>query len=173
MKTISLSSALPAITDTIVINGYSQTGASANTLATGNDAVLNIVLNGSALGAGANGITLAAGLMKYCDWMVIGGFNQYGLSLNSSNNVIAGNFIGTNASGTAGNGNGHGVYISDVSGNTIGGTTTASRNVISGNPLGYLSGEPPELGIAFKELHRHQLFGWGYCEHELWRLDYR
>ncbi len=52
VKTINLASALPAISDTIVINGYSQNGASANTLAIGNNAVLNIVLNGSGAGVG-------------------------------------------------------------------------------------------------------------------------
>jgi CSLREA domain-containing protein len=40
VKTISPASALPTVTETVTINGYTQSGASANTLATGNDAVL-------------------------------------------------------------------------------------------------------------------------------------
>ncbi len=41
--------------------------------------------------------------------------------------------IGLNAAGTAAIANSHGVFISNVSNNTIGGTTAAARNVISGN----------------------------------------
>src|SRR5688500_15809487 len=56
--TIALGSALPAVTDQVTINGYSQPGSSANTLATGNDAVLDIILNG---GTNAfHGLTLSA-----------------------------------------------------------------------------------------------------------------
>ncbi|MBA3551870.1 MAG: hypothetical protein H0W27_03220 [Actinobacteria bacterium] len=42
VKTISPASPLPAITDPVTIDGYTQPGASPNTLATGNDAVLKI-----------------------------------------------------------------------------------------------------------------------------------
>src|SRR5438128_863891 len=48
-------------------------------------------------------------------------------------NVVVGNYLGTNAAGTAATANGNaGVGISS-SNNTIGGTTAADRNVISGN----------------------------------------
>ena len=47
--------------------------------------------------------------------------------------LVQGNFIGTDAAGTAGLGNGEsGIYIGSV-GNTIGGPSSAARNVISGN----------------------------------------
>src|SRR5262249_31082534 len=50
------------------------------------------------------------------------------------NNLVAGNFIGTNASGTVSLGNTIGVLVDQgASGNLIGGTTAAARNVISGN----------------------------------------
>ena len=57
---------------------------------------------------------------------------------NASDNVVAGNLIGTNAAGTAALGNGwYGVDIEGpTTGNTIGGTAAAARNVISGNALG-------------------------------------
>src|SRR6185503_12156182 len=50
-------------------------------------------------------------------------------------NVVRGNFIGTDKNGTAALGNsGSGVCISiSTSNNTVGGTTAAERNVISGN----------------------------------------
>lgn len=50
VKTISPASPLPTITEAVTINGYSQPGASANTLAVGNNAVLKIQLNGSGRG---------------------------------------------------------------------------------------------------------------------------
>ena len=59
--------------------------------------------------------------------------------LHSTGTKITGNLIGTNAVGTAAVGStGQGVFIygSDASGNTIGGTTTAERNVISGTGFG-------------------------------------
>ncbi len=49
-------------------------------------------------------------------------------------NIISGNYIGTDASGTADRGNaGDGVYIGWSQDNTIGGDTEDERNVISGN----------------------------------------
>src|SRR5438128_2062733 len=48
-STDTLASALPAITDPVVIDGYTQPGASPNTLADGDNAVLRIVLDGSLL----------------------------------------------------------------------------------------------------------------------------
>ena len=52
-----------------------------------------------------------------------------------SNNSVRGNFIGLNAAGTAGVSNTFdGIYlINGASGNTLGGTSPGSRNVISGN----------------------------------------
>lgn len=55
---------------------------------------------------------------------------------NSSNNLIQGNLIGTNAAGTAALANGNsGIDIDGGTDNTIGGTTAGARNVISGNTL--------------------------------------
>jgi hypothetical protein len=52
----------------------------------------------------------------------------------ATGNLIQGNFIGTDNTGTKALGNSiNGVEIRDVSGNTIGGTTAAARNVISSN----------------------------------------
>ncbi len=60
-----------------------------------------------------------------------GVFIQSGVSMP---NVVRGNFIGTNATGTADLGNTQdGVKVMNSTGNTIGGTTPSARNVISGN----------------------------------------
>jgi hypothetical protein len=61
-----------------------------------------------------------------------------GLSITTDSNVVEGNFIGTNATGTAAVGNRNaGISIGgepDIgSDNTIGGTIATARNVISGN----------------------------------------
>jgi hypothetical protein len=55
----------------------------------------------------------------------------------STQELIEGNFIGTDRSGTADRGNSNeGVLIEGASGNTVGGTTSAARNVISANQWG-------------------------------------
>ncbi len=52
----------------------------------------------------------------------------------TSGNIVAGNFIGTNVSGTAALGNGdHGIYINNAPDNIVGGSTPATRNIISAN----------------------------------------
>ena len=66
---------------------------------------------------------------------VISGFTNLPVYLGpgSDGSLVAGNFIGTNAAGTAAIGNaGDGISIVSNN-NTVGGTTSAARNVISGN----------------------------------------
>src|SRR5205085_2188438 len=70
---------------------------------------------------------------------VISGNSGYGITLDGSRNLIQGNFIGTNATGTAKVPNGaFGILMvadgfNAESNNTIGGTTPAARNIISGS----------------------------------------
>src|SRR5262249_2441120 len=96
-----------------------------------------IELNGASAGAGVSGLTLSAG----SDGSTIRGFasnrfNFFGILIDgSSNNVIVGNFLGTNAAGTGGgvgNNTGLGLWNNSTT-NTVGGTTAADRNIISGN----------------------------------------
>lgn len=51
----------------------------------------------------------------------------------TSGNLVMGNYIGTDISGAIALPNANGVEITDAAGNTIGGTTAGSGNVISGN----------------------------------------
>ena len=65
------------------------------------------------------------------------GNDQNGVTIynvNATGNVLQGNLIGTDLTGSVGLGNGlYGVIIEDAPDNTIGGTTEAARNIISGN----------------------------------------
>ncbi len=66
------------------------------------------------------------------------GFGLYLADAASSVNVIVGNRIGTDAAGTAAVGNRlYGIVVSS-GGNTIGGTSAADRNLISGNGRGIM-----------------------------------
>jgi CSLREA domain-containing protein len=54
-----------------------------------------------------------------------------------SGNLVAGNYIGTDKGGAAALGNAYGVYIGGgAPNNSIGGTTSSARNIISGNGYG-------------------------------------
>jgi CSLREA domain-containing protein len=130
---------LPAVTNTVFIDGYSQTGASLNslTLSAGDNAVLKIELDGSNVGANGRGFDLENVSGVTLRGFAINHWDQAGIFLqDSSNNNITGNFIGTNVAGTAaaGTSNATGIAISGSgSSNTIGGDVPALRNVISGN----------------------------------------
>jgi hypothetical protein len=133
--TISPESSLPPVNDSVIVDGYTQPGASPNTLAMGDNAVVLIQLSGTALGtARLDGLDLNAG-GSTVRGLVINGFFGRGLSLNGSGNVIEGNFIGTDPKATKGVENFEaGIVISGGSqNNIIGGTTLAARNIIAGN----------------------------------------
>lgn len=132
VQTISPLGELPEITDSLTIDGYSQPGASPNTLANGNDAVLLIVLDGQNV-ADVDGLTIRSG-GSVIRGLVIQGFTDGIQIADGGGNIISGNFIGTDASGQSDVGNlDDGVDVNGVGGNVIGGVTPADRNVISGN----------------------------------------
>src|SRR5207248_2151842 len=104
VHTVSPLTALPAITETVTIDGYTQPGSSANTHATtqGINAVLKIELSGAMAPANSNfnGLTINADNCTVRG-LVINSFQHNAIDVSSNGNVIAGNFIGTNAAGTA------------------------------------------------------------------------
>jgi len=133
--------ALPPITDTVTIDGYTQPGASPNTRAVGDDAAPKIRLLGTGARTGDAGlrITTTSGNCVIRG-LIINNFTQ-GIALDGDtlNNRIEGNFIGINPFATGGTvelnqANAVGVSVfNSASENTIGGTTPAARNVISAN----------------------------------------
>src|SRR5262249_43621821 len=84
---------------------------------------------------------------------VIQGFTDSGVLIFSANNTIAGNYIGTNATGTAAVANGDiGVRVDlGASNNVIGGPNPADRNLISGNTNNgvVLSGTGTQFNAVF------------------------
>ena len=133
VQTITVQSPLPSVTDPVTIDGYTQHGASANTLATGNDAVLRIEVDGPGSGGDITGFTLDAGDSELRGLVL----NQFtvGIIADSNRNVIAGNFIGVDAEGVEGPGNVmyYGIEVFSGAGNVVGGTSAAARNVVSGS----------------------------------------
>jgi HYR domain-containing protein len=131
-QSIALMSPLPTVTDVVSIDGTTQPGFSGSPL---------IEINGTGAGAGANGLVLTAGETDVSG-LVINRFNGNGIALQiSGGNQITGNFIGTDPTGMNGLGNAqNGVLItSGSSNNTIGGTGTNARNIISGNAMNGVS----------------------------------
>jgi CSLREA domain-containing protein len=140
VKAIKPQSSLPAITDPVVIDGYTQAGAQANTAAVGTNAVLRIELDGSE--AGLTSGLLVQGGDTTIRGLVINrfgnGFGYYAIELTgepgNTGNVIEANFLGTDPSGTNAAGNFYGLYLQEGSnGNRVGGSSPAARNLISGN----------------------------------------
>src|SRR5215211_5740603 len=136
VKTIKPSKELPTIYDQVTINGYTQPGASPNTSANSDNAVLKIELDGTNAGGDANGISLGAGSSNsVVKGLVINRFKGYSAVSPSSGTKVQGNFIGTDRTGTLDRGNSsQGVNTSIYDSNVqIGGTTPAARNGIYGN----------------------------------------
>ncbi len=124
VQTVPLLSALPAITNPVLLDGTTQAGYAGSPL---------IVLSGANAGANVNGLTITAG-NSTVKGLVINGFGGQGILLQGNGgDVIAGNYIGTDATGTARMANGGNGISVNASNNLIGGTTAADRNVISGN----------------------------------------
>jgi autotransporter-associated beta strand protein len=139
VRPISPTTALPTITDAVVINGYTQPGSSANTLTTRNNAVILVELNGASAGAGANGLTInSAGSLV--TGLAINRFHGMGIHVHGAaaqNNTLQGNFVGLNASGTTAQANGSwGIFVDGSPNTTIGGATNGKRNLVSGNSQG-------------------------------------
>jgi hypothetical protein len=135
--TIQPLSALPTITDSLVLDAASQPGYAGKPV---------IVLDGTYAGNGVNGLVLTASAAgSRVQGFVINHFIGNGVEVDGGgSNVIANNYIGTDASGTITEGNsGAGILVENgAASNTIGGSSsvnfstgmlTGAGNLISGN----------------------------------------
>src|SRR5262249_7874092 len=105
---------LPAITDAVRIDGFTQPGSSVNTLPNGDNAFQNIIIDGSNFGSSATGLTITVDNVLV-QGLVIQGFRD-GISVSSpgqTGSVIQGNLIQGNTEA--------GIVVNDDN-NTIGGT---------------------------------------------------
>ena len=132
-QTITPLSALPSITNPVLLDGMSQGGA-------GYTGVPLVEINGGSSGVAAGGFDLEAGSSRSTiRGFVIDDFSTgAAVQINASNsNFVQSSYIGTNAAGSAISANSAGVVIGGgSSGNTIGGTSSVTRNIISGNNNG-------------------------------------
>jgi len=136
LHTISPASNLPNITEAVIIDGYSQSGSSVNTLSLGENAVLQIELNGASVSSGTGLNFLATVNGGEVKGLLVTKWNNAILLNGAKNMTIDGNFFGTNAAGSstsASAANGSAFFIlNTATGNTIGGAAAAARNLISG-----------------------------------------
>lgn len=169
---IRLQSRLPAIVGQLIIDGFSQPGSQRNTLLSGNNSVHRIVLDGSAIVAGANGLDINDARVEIAG-LTIDGFRRdgggalgHGIAISASQGdptedriAIVGCHIGLDADGTEGLGNeGAGIRIFNATedGSPPGGAVVlvgpdsiadpGNRNVIADNSAGGI--------IAATPLHR-------------------
>jgi hypothetical protein len=136
VKTISPSTYLPEVFYPIDINGYTQTGASANTnnFDQGLNTVITILINAANAG-GAPALQFHSARNRVRGLAIKDGdiFFTYesGYSTGEGKNSVEGCFIGIAADGTTVY-NAGGVKIDHTGGVTVGGTTNAARNLIAG-----------------------------------------
>jgi CSLREA domain-containing protein len=165
VKTISPESPLPEITRPLTIDGYTQAGAAENSLAQPGktNAVLKVELDGTSAGT-ASGLRIAgtpstpAPNNVVIRGLAINDFSGNGIVflpggptfVGGTGHRIAGNFIGTNPSGTLAEPNGGGVEFFITDDSALGGASPEDRNLISGND---------DYGVNFANASGHRMQG--------------
>jgi len=125
IATIAPTSTLATISGPVILDASLQPGYVSTPI---------IELNGAGAGASTMGLAISAGSSTVRGFIINRFLGNYGIDIiTNGNNTIAGNYIGTNAAGTAASANAFAGIGVASNGNTIGGTTTADRNIISGN----------------------------------------
>jgi hypothetical protein len=150
VQTIRPSTALPAVTNPVVLDGTTQPGFAGAPL---------IELDGADVTPGASGLEVRTdgstikGL-AITDFLIndpdMPDSVTPGLLIAGSDNVVQGDYLGTHPVGTGGAGNGRGLWILSGSNNLIGGTTPGARNVISGNGFGVAAIDLGNSGDVFE-----------------------
>ena len=131
VHTISTFSALPTLTNSITIDGTTQPGYAGAPL---------IDLNGNS-GSGRNGLIINTSncVVRALILRNFGSSSSPGLAsgillTNAFGATIQGCYIGTTAAGSGSSGNSlDGIRVNNSAANTIGGTNSSQRNIISGN----------------------------------------
>lgn len=127
---------LPGLPNNTTLDGTSQTAFTGDTNASGPEIEITGVVSP------ATDVTYEGMILDDANCVlkgvVVNGFGRSGIAMNmptAHGNVVSGCYVGTDATGTTSVPNGYsGIGIwNGAYGNTIGGTTAADRNVISGN----------------------------------------
>ncbi|HXI70580.1 MAG TPA: hypothetical protein VNN22_09535 [Verrucomicrobiae bacterium] len=130
--TITLLTNLPSLGVPTAIDGTTQTGFTGTPV---------IELNGTSAGSTTAGLQLLSGY-SLVRGLAINRFGAQGIVLTGPSNMVQGNYIGTDVTGTNARANGSfGVWIKSA-GNLVGGTNAGDGNVIAGgNDTGiYITG---------------------------------
>ncbi len=122
-QTITLGSPLPAITNSVFINGTTQNGTTGPP---------QVVLSGASLSSSDAALSVSAASSTIEDLAIVGCPGQGIVLSGAGDDQVEGCYIGT-SNGTSATPNDAGIEILGGSGDTIGGTTAGSGNVISGN----------------------------------------
>lgn len=146
VKTITVATALPALTQMVTINGYSQVGASANSAAVPNplNSTILIEINGENISGDGQPVGTASGISISAASCVIQGLSIYnfggitdGGALNGAITVLAtdaviqGNYLGVKADGITPGPARNDAALGLISNSAlIGGTNPEDRNVI-------------------------------------------
>ncbi|MCA1778202.1 MAG: hypothetical protein LC637_02110 [Xanthomonadaceae bacterium] len=135
--TIEPVSALPVLADPVTIDALTQSGADCSSW----PATLQVVIDGSQVPHGANGLALSGG-----DAIVRGlVINSFGgaaaIFIDSDGNTVECNFLGTDNTGMTGSfalNNEIGILIDGGNDNVVGGADPSMRNLISNNDDGVI-----------------------------------
>ena len=160
VKTITLNSDLPFITDRVDIDGYTQDNATANTTVSPNpfDANILVEIDGTNAFDGFEFLGAASGSAgSTIKGLVINRFPGSAIVIDAHDIKVQGNYIGTNSTGLSASSNQVGVNTQgsgsrdDGRDALVGGLLPAERNIISGNSLGPTpSGSYPTNGWVFQ-----------------------
>ncbi|MEP6485185.1 MAG: right-handed parallel beta-helix repeat-containing protein [Rudaea sp.] len=157
---------LPGLTANATVNGYSQVGASVNTLDVGDDANICIILEaGTGANAPARGLVVSSGAPSGASVTIKGlafsNFATTGIDLQGgSQHAITGNHFGGSVSGYVTKPNGFDIRLgAGTQDNTIGSEDIADRNII-GDATG--SGIVVANGSANNQIIGNYIgVGWG------------
>jgi len=138
VHTITPATPFDPLFEAVTIDGSTQPGSAVNTDPVATNAVLLIELDGSV--AGGIGLNPAGSGGSVVQGLVI---NRWGIGIQTFNNtgggspnIIRGNFIGTDPTGTLARGNTSSGINANAPNDVIGGPAPADRNLISGNCCG-------------------------------------
>ena len=136
---------MPAIVESLEIDGYTQPGAKPNSLADGSDALILIQIDGHSKFVPNGLVFYSTGSNYVVKGLSLTSFRDAAITADAVNSaVVSGNFIGILPDGETASGNGIGVgHVTQ-----LGGTDPASRNVISGNEIGFAGEALPILGMT-------------------------